>query len=110
MLILAATPIGNIGDASPRLKETLAAADVIVAEDTRVTKKLLSLLGVECHASFVVANEHSESSVIDEVLAAAQTSEVCLGFLTRALPWFRLPDKRRSRSPSFLGPAQESAP
>ena len=76
MLILAATPIGNIGDASPRLKETLAAADVIVAEDTRVTKKLLSLLGVECHASFVVANEHSESSVIDEVLAAAQTSEV----------------------------------
>ena len=47
MLILAATPIGNIGDASPRLKETLAAADVIVAEDTRVTKKLLSLLGVE---------------------------------------------------------------
>ena len=76
MLILAATPIGNIGDASPRLKETLGSAEVIVAEDTRVTKKLLSILGVEHHASFVVANEHSESAVIDQVLSAARTSQV----------------------------------
>ncbi|MEY2900161.1 MAG: hypothetical protein RL247_327, partial [Actinomycetota bacterium] len=46
MLILAATPIGNLGDASPRLREGLQNADLIVAEDTRVLRKLLGALGI----------------------------------------------------------------
>ena len=76
MLTLAATPIGNLGDASTRLREVLATADVIVAEDTRVTKKLLSMLKIEHHARFVVANEHSEAAVIDAVLEASLHSAV----------------------------------
>ncbi|MEE6147342.1 16S rRNA (cytidine(1402)-2'-O)-methyltransferase [Olsenella sp. YH-ols2223] len=40
------TPIGNLRDASPRVVETLAAADVVLCEDTRVTGRLLSCLGV----------------------------------------------------------------
>ena len=44
VLILAATPIGNLGDASPRLREALVNATIIVAEDTRTTKHLLSAL------------------------------------------------------------------
>ena len=50
MLLLAATPIGNLGDASPRLREALAAADAIAAEDTRHTRQLLRLLDVDTDA------------------------------------------------------------
>ena len=46
-LYLVATPIGNMGDLSPRAKEVLASADLIAAEDTRVTGALLKKLGIE---------------------------------------------------------------
>jgi 16S rRNA (cytidine1402-2'-O)-methyltransferase len=45
-LIVCATPIGNLEDASPRLARTLAEADMIACEDTRQTRKLLAHLGV----------------------------------------------------------------
>jgi len=44
-LTICATPIGNLGDVSERLRETLCAADIIYAEDTRRTSKLLAHLG-----------------------------------------------------------------
>ncbi len=46
-LYLVATPIGNLGDLSPRAARTLAEADFIAAEDTRVTVKLLNHLGLK---------------------------------------------------------------
>lgn len=76
MLILAATPIGNLGDASPRLIDALGSADLIVSEDTRVTKSLLSALGVTTSARFVAANEHSERGVVDDVLELARDTSV----------------------------------
>ena len=59
MLILAATPIGNLGDATPRLAEALASADLLVAEDTRVLRKLMGALGVTSYAPVRSANEHT---------------------------------------------------
>ena len=56
LLIVAATPIGNLGDASSRLKEALTTADVIVAEDTRVAKSLIRALDLTTHARFISAN------------------------------------------------------
>ena len=76
MLILAATPIGNLGDASKRLAEAFATADLIVAEDTRVTKKLLAKLEIQHHARFVVANEHSEDDVIEQALKTSLSADV----------------------------------
>lgn len=78
MLIVAATPIGNLGDASPRLRQALEQADIIVAEDTRVAKSLVKALHLTTQARFVSANEHTESSVTTEVLEAAKDSMVLL--------------------------------
>lgn len=72
-LILAATPIGNIADASPRLKSALQNANVIAAEDSRRAKRLLQDLEVTSTAqiwSFYDAVESTKSpELIDLVLA-----------------------------------------
>ena len=46
-LTIVGTPIGNLGDFSPRAVEALDAADFIAAEDTRVTLKLLNHFGLK---------------------------------------------------------------
>lgn len=73
-LILCATPIGNLGDASPRLRETLAAADVIFAEDTRRARTLLTALGVDRPTrSFFAGNEEQRHPELASRLAAGET-------------------------------------
>ncbi|MEG1932217.1 MAG: SAM-dependent methyltransferase, partial [Pygmaiobacter sp.] len=47
ILYIVATPIGNLGDMTPRAAKTFAEADFIAAEDTRVTLKLLNHLGLK---------------------------------------------------------------
>ena len=76
MLILAATPIGNLGDATPRLAEALASADLLVAEDTRVLRKLMGALGVTSDAPVRSANEHTEGAVAEEIWTLAATGDV----------------------------------
>ena len=46
-LYVVGTPIGNLGDFSPRAVETLESVDFIAAEDTRVTLKLLNRFGIK---------------------------------------------------------------
>jgi 16S rRNA (cytidine1402-2'-O)-methyltransferase len=62
VLVLAATPIGRISDAPPRLAEELAAADVVAAEDTRRLKRLTSELGVTVSGRVVSYFEGNESA------------------------------------------------
>ena len=59
-LYVVSTPIGNLGDVTRRAAETLAACDVVLAEDTRRTGVLLKLLGVETR--LISAHEHNEAS------------------------------------------------
>jgi 16S rRNA (cytidine1402-2'-O)-methyltransferase len=59
-LSIVSTPIGNLGDITRRAAETLAAADVVLAEDTRRTGGLLKHLGVETR--LMSAHEHNEAS------------------------------------------------
>lgn len=59
-LTLAATPIGNVGDASQRLITALQQADVIAAEDTRRLRKLVSMLGIEIQANVVSYFDQNE--------------------------------------------------
>jgi 16S rRNA (cytidine1402-2'-O)-methyltransferase len=68
-LILCATPIGNLGDTPARLRDVLAAADLIYAEDTRRAAKLLQALGVQSPLrSYFVGNEEMRSSELGERL------------------------------------------
>ena len=71
VLILAATPIGNLGDASKRLVGLLEKADYIAAEDTRELKKLASKLEVKLHAKLFSLHEHNESQRLSELVDLA---------------------------------------
>ena len=69
-LYLVATPIGNLRDITLRALDVLAAADRIACEDTRMTGKLLHLLGLP-KKKLTIYNDHSDDRVRDELVAAA---------------------------------------
>jgi 16S rRNA (cytidine1402-2'-O)-methyltransferase len=69
MLILAATPIGRVADASGRLADALVSADVVAAEDTRRLKRLASELGVEIGGRIVSYFEGNEERRTPELAA-----------------------------------------
>lgn len=75
-VVLAATPLGNIGDASPRLREALAQADVIAAEDTRRTRALAAALGVDISGRVVSNFDHNEERRSADLLTAARSGTV----------------------------------
>lgn len=74
-LYLVATPIGNLGDFSPRGAETLAQADFIAAEDTRVSMKLLNHFGIK--KPLVSYHEHNRASAGQAILARLLAGETC---------------------------------
>ena len=70
-LIVCATPIGNLEDASPRLARTLAEADLVACEDTRQTRKLLTHLGVTTRmTSYHEVGEKERAKELAERVAA----------------------------------------
>lgn len=66
LLYLVATPIGNMNEVSPRTIEVLSSVDLIACEDTRVTGKLLQLLGIS--KNLVSLREHNEVSAAQDVI------------------------------------------
>jgi len=67
-LYIVATPIGNLDDLTPRARQTLAEADLIAAEDTRHTGRLLSHIGVKTPQKAL--HDHNESRVVPALIAA----------------------------------------
>ena len=74
-LYLVATPIGNLGDFSPRAVETLESADFIAAEDTRVSVKLLNHFNIK--KPLVSYHEHNHVSAGQSILARLLAGESC---------------------------------
>ena len=74
-LYLVATPIGNLGDFSPRALETLEAVDFIAAEDTRVSMKLLNHF--ELRKPLVSYHEHNHVTAGQSILARLLSGESC---------------------------------
>lgn len=95
MLYLVATPIGNLGDLSPRALEVLRAVPVVAAEDTRRTWQLLAHFGVPRPARMVSYREGTEERAgaqILECLRAGQDVALCTdaGYPGISDPGFRL--------------------
>jgi 16S rRNA (cytidine1402-2'-O)-methyltransferase len=76
VLILAATPIGNLSDASARLIEHLGTSKFIAAEDTRTLLKLARGLGVKLDAKLFSLHEHNEAERVSQLLEIAATEDV----------------------------------
>ncbi|MFT4158035.1 MAG: 16S rRNA (cytidine(1402)-2'-O)-methyltransferase [Microbacterium sp.] len=76
MIILAATPIGNLGDASRRLIEVLENAEVVVAEDTRTTGRLLRALQISNRPRLIALHDHNEKQKAGELAVLALESDV----------------------------------
>lgn len=73
-LVVCATPIGNLGDISDRLRNAFASADVVFAEDTRRTGKLVSHLGIAVPLiSLFAGNEKSRTSQVVERVSSGET-------------------------------------
>ena len=94
-VVLAATPIGDVSDASARLRTLLEQADVVAAEDTRRTRDLARRLGVSIGGRLVSYHEHNEASRVDELLAVVAAGGTVLvvsdaGMPTVSDPGFRL--------------------
>ena len=74
-LYVVGTPIGNLGDLSPRALETLSQADFIAAEDTRVTLKLLNHFGVK--KPLFSYFEHNKATHGEQILRRLRDGETC---------------------------------
>ena len=94
MIILAATPIGNLKDASVRLVETLGTVGIVASEDTRVTQRLLAGLGVENRPRLIALHDHNERDRSPELVELARKTDVLVlsdaGMPTVSDPGFHL--------------------
>lgn len=94
MLILAATPIGNLGDATDRLKQAIQKSDYIACEDTRSFKLLASALDIRFHAKLFSLHDHNEKNRLDELVDIARNHDLLVvsdaGMPTISDPGFNL--------------------
>lgn len=74
-LVVVGTPIGNLGDLSPRARDALAGADLVACEDTRRTGRLLAAAGVD-RRPLVVVNDHTERRAAGDLVARARAGTV----------------------------------
>jgi 16S rRNA (cytidine1402-2'-O)-methyltransferase len=79
-LVVVATPIGNLGDLSPRAVEALASVDVVACEDTRRTRGLLTHAGISGSGRLVAVHAHNETDraedLVERMLGGARVAYV----------------------------------
>ena len=85
-LVLAATPIGNPEDASPRLRDALGTADVVAAEDTRRLRRLAAALGVTVSGRVVSYYDAVERSRTDRLLTEVREGRTVLLVTDAGMP------------------------
>ncbi len=86
VLILGGTPIGNLADASDRLRSALATADLIAVEDTRKLRTLASGLGVRTRGRVIVNHDHNEEERSVTIVQAVQNGQRVLLLSDAGMP------------------------
>lgn len=109
VLVLVGTPIGNLGDLSPRAVEALRGADALCCEDTRRTGRLLAHAGIR-RRPLVVVNEHSEERAIPAVLARLARGERVALVSDAGMPAISDPGERLVARALAAGHAVEVVP
>lgn len=107
-LYVVGTPIGNLGDLSPRAAEILSSVDFIAAEDTRVTVKLLNHLGVK--TPMVSYHEHNKVSRHDIIADRIEAGESCALVTDAGMPAISDPGEDLVRYCRERGVEVESVP
>ncbi len=103
-----ATPIGNLGDITLRALETLARADAIACEDTRVTRKLLDAHGIE--RPLVSYHEHNAARVRPRLIARLQAGEAVALVSDAGTPLISDPGHKLVRAATEAGLKVEALP
>lgn len=92
-VLIVGTPIGNLGDLSPRARESLAGAGVIFCEDTRRTRKLLSATGVPA-PRLVAMHQHNEAAASAQAVSLAAAGETVAVVTDAGMPGISDPGER----------------
>jgi 16S rRNA (cytidine1402-2'-O)-methyltransferase len=92
-LVLVGTPIGNLGDLSPRAVDALTHADIVYCEDTRHSRKLFAHAGI-VGATLRSLHEHNEDDRIDEVLTAVAAGRTVVMVSDAGMPGISDPGTR----------------
>ena len=107
-LYIIGTPIGNLGDLSPRAEQTLRMVDFIAAEDTRVTAKLLHYFGIK--KPMVSYYEHNRMERGEIIIARLHKGENCALVTDAGMPAISDPGEELVRQCRQMGIAVESVP
>lgn len=102
-IVLVATPIGNLGDVSTRVVETLRSADLVCCEDTRRTRALLSAVGVPAGGRLRSLHAHNEAARIPELLAAASKGRTVAVVTDAGMPAISDPGARLTAAAADAG-------
>jgi len=101
-LVLVATPIGNLGELSPRAVDALGSADVIACEDTRRTGRLLEHAGV-ARPRLLIVNDHTEAAATRTVLGALDDGRTVVVVTDAGTPGISDPGERLVRAAVSAG-------
>src|ERR1700722_10266652 len=101
-LVLVATPLGNMADLSPRAAAVLGTADTVACEDTRRTRQLLRLAGIDAKR-LVAVHEHNEAAMIDAILRRLEAGETVALVSDAGLPAISDPGERLVRAAADAG-------
>ncbi|MEA2717172.1 MAG: rRNA (cytidine1402-2-O)-methyltransferase [Actinomycetota bacterium] len=110
VLVLVGTPIGNLGDLSPRAVEALRTADVIACEDTRRTRQLLTAAGVPSGGRLLAVHDHNEASQVGGLLERLERGQRVAVVTDAGMPGISDPGERLVAAAAAAGHRVEVVP
>jgi 16S rRNA (cytidine1402-2'-O)-methyltransferase len=109
-LVLVGTPIGNLGDLSPRAVDVLTTADTIACEDTRRTRALLSHLGLPAGRRLLAVHDHNEAVQVAGVLDRLDNGEQVVVVTDAGMPGISDPGEQLVAAVAAAGHTVEVVP